>query len=127
MTDEKQIAVRMEKVQDFPNSDDAKYAFLAYFKEAEAAKNQLMNTIVDKSVPLTLSQRVAMGIVGDSEEPEPAKQTKMVKKKKKIEVVKTRKEEAEGRVQSICRSFSFTDLILCVIAFLLFLLLITRN
>lgn len=135
---DKQLAIRMEKVYDFPDGEAEKYAILAYFKEQERVKNDLLNAAVNSQMlaaeNITLSQQVAMGLT--DKELEAYKQTLISNKYGGEDTNINVNQDSQETHQTISnatismngklRNFTITDFILCIIAFLLFLLLITR-
>lgn len=138
---DKELAIRMEKLYDFPDGEAEKYAIIAYFKQQEKVKNDLLNAAIDSQMlaaeNITLSQQVAMGMT--DKELEAYKQMQISDKygghdtnvNTNQETTETHKDINDTTVSMveniIAKSeFTITDLILCIIAFLLFLLLITR-
>lgn len=137
---DKELAVRMEKLYDFKDGEAEKYAVIAYFKQQEKVKNDLLNAAIGSQMidpeHITLSQQVAMGMT--DKELEAYRQIQISNKyggqdtdvninhksKEPHRNIGNKTISMKGGISKSC--FTFTNLILCVIAFLLFLLLITR-
>lgn len=103
---QKELAIKMEKIYDLPESDTSKYSILAFFREQEAAKNKLESAMI----------ATQSGIID-----KPAAQ-----------------QSAPTQVSVNCphpqksylifeHEFTVTDLLLCFIAFFLFILLIIHD
>lgn len=123
------LSFRIEKKYDIADNSAEKYDILAYFKEQERAKNAILNAAVgglladDTPKPLSLSQQVAMGITN------PAPETPAAVINNTIQQGKQKATQIRQQAVRIMHKYDFstTDLLLCIIAFLLFLILITRN
>lgn len=111
---QKELAIRMEKAYDLPKSDASKYDILAYFREQEAAKNQLENAMIER----TLSQTMPSGSVVTNnttlQQAAPAQVSVDCPHPKKSYLI-------------LGHEFTVTDLLLCFIAFFLFVLLIIHD
>ena len=133
---EKQLAVKMNKIYDFPDGEAEKYAILAYFKEQQRVQNEIINSAVNEQLAatqnITLSQQIAMGLT--DKELEIYKQNLINNRQGNNINVSSESKEAFQHISTTNISmpdgagsgFTVTDLILCVIAFLLFLILITQ-
>ena len=115
---QKELAIRLEKAYDLPKSDVTKYDILAYFKQQEAAKNQLENAMIEQTTRVALSQAMPSGSAVTNNT--------------------TVQQAAPVQVSVDCphpkksylifgHEFTVTDLLLCFITFFLFILLIIHD
>lgn len=118
MANNKELALKMEKVFDFPDKEAEKYEILAYFKEQEKAVNRQINSIIEGSVVAPVINGLQTGITTDSATPQQTVHTD----------TRTAHTDIFRQSRVILRdSFTITDLLLCIIAFFLFVLIIIHN
>lgn len=115
---QKEFAIKMEKVLDLPKGEAEKYDILAYFKEQEAIKTKVENAMIEQIQTVSaLSQETPNRAVISNIAATP---------------------QAPTQVSVTCphpnksfliwdHYFTVTDLLLCFIAFFLFVLLIIHD
>ena len=148
----KELAVSMEKDHDFADGEATRYNILAYFKEQEAEKNRILNAAVEKAIgspakvagsptaasstastvaekPMTLSEQVTLGILNPAPSAPVATENTNTNNKSIKKEIKQTVENIRAEGSRIIREHEFcvTDLLLCFIAFLLFVLIIIRD
>lgn len=106
---DKQLSFRIDKLYDFKDKEAQKYAVLAYFKEQEKAKNNILNAAAtqDNNTPADT----------------PAFSPRRISD---IQPAPTRQPDTTPHGGFVIKGFTFSDLMLCIIAFLLFLILVTH-
>lgn len=116
---QKELTIRMEKMYDLPKSDASKYEILAFFREKEAAKNQLENAMIEQTqTRLALSQTTPNGAVVNN---------KPIVQQSVPTQVSINCPHPNKSYLIFGHNFTVTDLLLCFIAFFLFVLLIIHD
>ncbi|MBO5817547.1 MAG: hypothetical protein J6R26_06360 [Paludibacteraceae bacterium] len=105
---QKELAIKMEKIYDLPESDTSKYSILAFFREQEAAKNKLESAMI----------ATQSGIIATNK---PAAQQSAPTQ------VSVNCPHPQKSYLIFGHEFTVTDLLLCFIAFFLFILLIIHD
>ena len=105
---QKELAIKMEKIYDLPESDTSKYNILAFFREQEAAKNKLENAMIATQSGIIATNKPA------AQQSAPTQVSVDCPHPKKSYLI-------------FGREFTVTDLLLCFIAFFLFVLLIIHD
>ena len=125
MANNKELALKMEKVFDFPDKEAEKYEILAYFKEQEKAVNRQINSIIKESVAAPVVNGLQTRTTIDSATPQ---QTVHTNTRTAHTDTRTAHTDIFRQSRLILRdSFTITDLLLCIIAFFLFVLIIIHN
>lgn len=112
MASKKELALRMEKVFDFPDKEAEKYEILAYFKEKEEAKNRQINSMIEGAIATPIASGSSQ--TGSSASNITQQATQVDNSRNQSRII-------------LRRSFSTTDLLLSIIAFFLFVLIIIHN